>query len=158
MDETTHQDIPNKARALPLTLLRVGVGLVMTVHGWNKLTALAPTQQQFADMGIPMADLAAYLAIAGEMLGGLGLIVGLFTPIAAFGVLCVMLTAIVAVHLPNGLLMKNNGFEYPMILGLNALYFVIRGAGPVSVDAWLRKNKDLPDWLPLGHSDSQVHA
>jgi putative oxidoreductase len=157
-EETSPTDIPGKIRALPLTLLRMGVGMVMTVHGWGKLTDIAATQQQFANIGIPVADASAYLAVAGELLGGLGLLVGLFTPIAALGVLVTMLVAIVFVHLPNGLLMKNNGFEYPMVMALVSLYLAVRGAGPLSVDAWLTKHKDLPDWLPIGQADSQVSA
>jgi putative oxidoreductase len=113
----------------------------MVVHGWMKLTDIAGTQGAFATMGIPEPEVAAYLAVAGELFGGLGLLVGLLTPIAGLGVLCTMIVAIAYAHFSNGLLAQNGGFEYPLTLGLVALYFVARGAGPVSLDAWLARRR-----------------
>ena len=77
----------------------------------------------------------APLAVAGELLGGLGLIVGLFTRVAAFGVMCVMVVAIATVHLHKGLLAEHGGFEYPLLLLATSLYFLVAGGGPVSLDA-----------------------
>jgi putative oxidoreductase len=130
-----------RLRTYALTLLRITVGLVMVTHGWMKMTDIAGTQRGFAQIGIPFSELAAYLAAAGEFLGGLGLIVGLLTPIAAFGVLAVMLVAIFSVHWRNGLLAQQGGFEYPLVLAAVALFFMLRGAGPVSLDAWLARRR-----------------
>ncbi|HCU25167.1 MAG TPA: hypothetical protein DF383_09120 [Deltaproteobacteria bacterium] len=128
--------------SLALTLLRIGTGIIMATHGWLKLQNFSQTVENFAGMGIP--KIGVYLAIAGELGGGLGLIFGLLTPLAAFGILCVMVTAIYNVHLSNGLLAKDGGFEYPMTLGLVALFFIFRGAGPISVDAlFCRKKRDV---------------
>ena len=72
--------------------------------------------KSFTDSGIPA--LFVLLAIAAEFLGSLGLAVGLLTRIAAFGIACVMLVAIVTVHWPHGFFMnwhgnqKGEGFEY----------------------------------------------
>lgn len=120
---------------LSLTLLRISIGVVMAVHGWAKLQNLAQTTEMFASLGLPYVKVMTYLAIAGELGGGIGLILGLITPLAAFGVACVMGVAVVMVHGSNGLLMKNNGFEYPMILFFVALFFIFHGAGPISLDA-----------------------
>jgi len=127
----------NRVRVMTLTLLRVGAGVIMTTHGWMKLTDIAATQHSFANAGIPMPAVSSYVAVAGELLGGLGLIVGLLTPIAAFGVLATMVVAVAFVHLQHGLLAQNGGFEYPLTLGLVALHFMVRGAGPISLDAWV---------------------
>ena len=119
---------------LVVTLLRLSTGLIMAMHGWGKLADIPKTVEMFTGMGMPHADLMVYLAIAGEFLGGLGLLIGFLTPVAAFGIMCVMATAILKVHLHNGLMMQNQGFEYPLTLFFVALFFAIRGAGPFSVD------------------------
>ncbi len=128
---------------LALTLLRIGTGIIMAAHGWQKVQSLPQTIEAFAGMGIP--KIGVYLAIAGELGGGLGLIFGLLTPLAAFGVFCVMATAVAQVHLKNGLFAKDGGFEYPMTLGLVALFFIFRGGGPYSLDAlFCRKKAEVP--------------
>lgn len=129
------QKMQDKLLTPALTLLRVGIGVVMTAHGWVKLTNVGQWKENFGSMGIPAPDIAVWFAIAGEFLGGLGLIVGLLTPIAALGVAFTMLTAIFSVHISNGLFAKNGGFEYPLIVLLSALFFFARGAGPMSLDA-----------------------
>lgn len=125
--------IRGKLEPLALTLLRLSTGVIMASHGWDKLQNLSQTIEQFTHMGVP--KIATYLAIAGELGGGLGLLVGLLTPIAAFGIFCTMAVAVLEVHLPNGLFAKDNGFEYPLTLAMVALYFIFRGAGPISLDA-----------------------
>lgn len=128
---------------LALTLLRIGTGIIMAAHGWQKVQNLPATVEAFAGMGIPKAGV--YLAIAGELGGGLGLIFGLLTPLAAFGVFCVMAVAVFQVHLKNGLFAKDGGFEYPMTLGLVALFFIFRGAGPYGLDTlFCRKKTETP--------------
>jgi len=127
---------------LALTLLRVGTGVIMAAHGWQKVQSLPQTIEAFAGMGIP--KIGVYLAIAGELGGGLGLMLGLLTPLAAFGVFCTMAVAVLKVHLTNGLFAKDGGFEYPMTLGLVALFFIMRGSGPIGLDAlFFRKNRQL---------------
>jgi len=123
--------------AFALTALRVVVGIIMTVHGFQKLGDIEGFQMQVAQMGMPLPATFALLAIAGEFLGGLGLIVGFLTRIAGFGVFCTMAVAVFLVHLPNGLLASNNGFEYPLTLLCTALLFIAHGAGPISLDAVL---------------------
>ncbi len=123
-----------KMETVALTLFRVTVGVIMAVHGYDKLMNIDAVAQGFGGLGIPYPKIATYLAIAGELGGGLGLIFGLLTPIAAFGVLCVMAVAVTQVHWSHGLLAKNNGFEYPLTLFMAALFFIFHGAGPISLD------------------------
>ena len=131
--------IRGRLEPIALTLLRISTGIIMAAHGWEKLQNLPATIEGFASMGIPKA--AVYLAIAGELGGGLGLIVGLLTPIAAFGIFCTMAVAVIQVHLKNCLFAKDGGFEYPLTLAMIALYFIMRGAGPISLDALFCKKK-----------------
>ncbi len=136
------ETVRNKLEPIALTLLRLSTGVIMATHGWGKLQNIAGTTEAFTNMGLPYAKGMVYLAIAGELGGGLGLLVGLLTPIAAFGILCVMAVAILKVHLHNGLVAGNNGFEYPLTLFMVALFFIIRGPGPISLDAlFCRKKK-----------------
>lgn len=132
--------ISSRFQTLSFTALRVGVGFIMAVHGWGKLTNIENTVNMFGNM-LPYPKLMVYLAIAGEFLGGLGLMVGLLTPVAAFGVFCVMVVAILKVHLKNGLMMQNNGFEYQLTLLLVSLFYICHGGGCLSLDALLCRKK-----------------
>jgi putative oxidoreductase len=117
--------------------LRIVIGVIMTAHGWAKLTDLAAWQGRVAELGIPYPEVAAYLAIAGELLGGLGLVFGLLTRVAALGVISVLAVAILTVHLHNGLLMENGGFEFPLVLLVGALFILITGPDRLSADRFL---------------------
>jgi len=124
------------------TVLRVVVGGIMAAHGLQKAVDPAQFQHHLETMGFPLPGLFAYLAIAGELLGGAGLVVGLLTPIAAFGVASTMLVAIFGVHFKHGLFAANGGFEYPLTLLCSALWFMAAGAGPYSLDALWRAARD----------------
>ena len=123
-----------KLSVIVYPFLRIVIGVIMAVHGWGKLNSLEQWTAHVEKMGIPFPEISAYLGVAGEFLGGLGLIAGLFTPVAAFGVFCTMLVAIFAVHWKNGLLAKNGGFEYPLSLMMISLYFIFQGGGRWSLD------------------------
>ncbi|MFW6049831.1 MAG: DoxX family protein [Myxococcota bacterium] len=128
-----------RASTAALTVLRLTLGIIMTAHGWQKLVDTQATIEGFTQMGVPAPGVTVYLAMAGELLGGLGLIFGALTPVAAFGVLAVMVGAIFTVHIGNGLFAQNNGWEFPLLILMTSLYFMARGAGPVSVDALVRQ-------------------
>src|SRR5262245_5252131 len=80
------------------TVLRVVVGVIMAAHGTQKLLDVDAFIAQVASLGIPVPEVAAPLSMAAELLGGLGLVFGLLTRIAAFGVLANMIVAILSVH------------------------------------------------------------
>jgi putative oxidoreductase len=143
----------NEGSIAALTALRVGVGLIFVAHGWQKLSNPEGTAQAFASMGVPAPEVATWLAIGGELFGGLGLALGALTPLSAFGSALVMFFAIVFVHLGKGVFADRGGWELPLTLMLVSLYFVARGAGPISVDELVRKvranRRDEPDVVPL---------
>ena len=130
--------------AAPL-VARLTLGIVMFPHGaqmalgWFGGYGFAGTMGFFTGtMHIPATF--AFLAIAAEFAGSLGLIAGLFSRVAAFGVASVMAVAVVTTHLANGFFMnwygnqKGEGFEYHLLaLGL-ALIVLVCGAGAASVD------------------------
>ncbi|TSA36108.1 MAG: DoxX family protein [Verrucomicrobiaceae bacterium] len=133
-------------------IARLVLGLVMFPHGAQKVlgwfggNGFTGTMQFFTGtmqfftgtMHIPV--LFAFLAIAAEFAGALGLIVGLFSRVAAFGVASVMVVAIFSAHAANGFFMnwfgnqKGEGFEYHLLaIGL-ALIVIVQGAGKASLD------------------------
>jgi putative oxidoreductase len=130
-----------KGGVAALTLLRVIVGVIMVAHGLQKLAGFSEWQANVAKMGLPLPEVSAALALAGELAGGMGLLLGFITPIAAFGVSCTMAVAILTVHASHGLFAKDGGFEYPLTLLATALFFMLRGPGPYSLDALLQRSK-----------------
>jgi len=130
--------------SFPLAIIRLMLGLVMFPHGAQKMLGwfgghgFSGTMGFFTHQGIPAP--LAFLAIAAEFLGGLGLILGFLSRIAAFGVLCNMVVAVLTVHLHNGFFMnwagtnKGEGFEYHLLAIAMALAVMIGGAGAPSVD------------------------
>jgi len=72
-------------------------------------------------------------AAFAEFLGGVLVIIGLFTRVSAFLIACVMLTAVVGVHWPN-FFSSNRGYEYPLVLLAMCLALLISGGGAASAD------------------------
>ncbi|MDX1386539.1 MAG: DoxX family protein [bacterium] len=134
-----------KLEPLVLAFLRIYLGVVMAAHGWLKIQDFGPTVEAFTKMGMPAPKLMVMFAIAGEFGGGLGLIVGLLTPLAALGVFITMAVAVFKVHWANGLFAKDGGFEFPGVLMFAALYFIFRGAGPISLDGLFCRGRSKQD-------------
>jgi putative oxidoreductase len=137
-------------RNFTFAALRVSSGIILAAHGWQKLTDVPSWQEQLQSLGVGAPHVLAYFAIAGEFLGGLGLIVGLLTPIAAFGTACTSAAAIVLVHLGHGLFASQGGFEFPLTLLMVSLLFMAHGGGAWSLDAGL--------WRALRPRDPQREA
>ena len=121
-------------------VLRIAAGLMLMPHGAQKLFGwfggygVDGTGQYFAaQLHLPAS--LALLAGMIEFFGGLSLAAGFATRAAAALVAGMMAVAIVCVHLPNGFFWTSGGFEYPLLWGIVALYFVVRGGGRYSVDA-----------------------
>jgi putative oxidoreductase len=127
-----------------LTILRLGLGVVFFAHGaqkalgWFGGPGYSAMMAGFEAGGIP--PLFAFLAIMAEFLGGIGLLLGLLSRVAAFGIMCNMAVAIYRVHLPNGLFMnwsgqqKGEGYEFHILVLAMGLVILIQGAGLLSID------------------------
>ena len=126
-------------------ILRLVLGVVFFAHGAQKMLGwfggfgFSGTMGYFTGiMHIPAP--LAFLAIAAEFFGGLGLILGFLTRIAAFGIAVNMLVAIVIVHGGFGFFMnwsgtqKGEGYEYHLLVLAMTAFLMIRGAGAFSVD------------------------
>ena len=144
--------IINTSDDFTLTALRLVLGIIFFAHGAQKALGwfggygYSGTMGFFTkQMGIPAP--LAFLAIAAEFLGGLGLIVGLLGRIAAFGIIINMMVAIVMVHGQFGLFMnwagsqKGEGFEYHLLAIALGLVILIKGSGAFSVDKVLSESR-----------------
>jgi putative oxidoreductase len=77
----------------------------------------------------------AYLVGAGQFFGGLAILVGLFTRIAAACLVVIMLGAIIIVHLSHGFDVSHGGIEYAFTQLLIVLALLITGPGEYSLAA-----------------------
>jgi len=129
-------------------ILRLVLGVIFFAHGAQKMLGwfggygFTGTMGFFTGlMHIPAPF--AFLAIAAEFFGGLGLIFGLLTRVASFGIFCNMVMAVAMVHRQFGLFMnwtgaqKGEGYEYHFLVLAITAFLMIRGAGAASVDRML---------------------
>jgi len=122
-----------------LLLLRVVLGLTMAAHGYNKFFGggrIPGTAGWFDSIGMKPGMLHARLAASTELLAGLGLAVGLLTPIPAAGFVALMVVAAWTVHRDNGFFIVKSGWEYNLVLGVAAVAIAGTGACRYSLD-WL---------------------
>src|SRR5882762_2800962 len=126
-------------------ILRLVLGVVFFAHGAQKLLGWFGGYGLSGTMGFLTGMMHiptpfAFLAIAAEFFGGLGLILGFLTRIAAFGIAANMLVAIGMVHGPFGFFMnwssaqKGEGFEYHLLVLAITAFLMVRGAGALSID------------------------
>ncbi|HYR21218.1 MAG TPA: DoxX family protein [Myxococcales bacterium] len=135
-------------------VMRLALGLVFFAHGGQKVLGwwggygASATIQGFAKMGLP--PVVTVLIMAAELGGGILLILGFLTRLAALGIGCVMAGALFLVHAKVGFFMnwagtqKGEGFEYHILaLGL-AIALLIKGGGALSVDrALAREDREM---------------
>ncbi|WP_243450226.1 DoxX family membrane protein [Desulfosporosinus sp. Sb-LF] len=123
--------------------LRLALGIVFFAHGAQKLLGWFGGYGWSGTMGyltqtVHLATPIAGVVILLEFFAGIALILGFLTRPAALGIAIVMLGAAVTVHLPNGFFLDKGGVEYVFVLFLIALFFLINGAGTVSIDRLIR--------------------
>ncbi|MFJ6791527.1 DoxX family protein [Streptomyces angustmyceticus] len=124
-----------------LLLLRLALGLTMAGHGAQKLLGwfggpgLDGTGQFFTMSGYPSGRVMAVVAGLSETLGGLGLVFGLLTPLAAAAVVGTMVNAL-AVKWGGGFFAPK-GVEYELLLTAGAAALALTGPGRFAVDRFL---------------------
>ena len=124
--------------SIGIALVRVIVGVVFLAHGYQKffIFGLAGSTAAFGQMGVPAPSITAPMVATLELVGGLALILGFLTRLAALGLAINMLGAIVFVRIAGGFFMPN-GAEYEIALCVACLALVLAGAGAMSIDATL---------------------
>ena len=124
-------------------LLRIGLGVSFFLHGYGKV----PIQQGFIDWlaskGIPFADLTAFLVAWGEMLSGIGILIGgliglslptignIITRLSGGAVMVIMIGALLLAHSNWGIFFGERGSilfaSEQLFLLLLGTYFAIKG-------------------------------
>ncbi len=131
-----------------ITVVRVVLGVIFFAHGSQKVLGwfggygLKGTTGWLASIGLPLP--VAYAVCFFEFLGGIGLILGLLTRLAALAVIVVMVGAIAKVHWRNGFFInwdlapgKGHGMEANLAFLAMAVACLIAGGGALSLDALL---------------------
>lgn len=123
-------------RDLGLLIVRIGLGVVMIAHGWQKYAqnTIEGTTQGFGQLGVPFPELAAPGITALEVFGGAAIILGLLTPLVGVAYTATMIGAAVLVHAPNGFFVAGGGYEFVGLLAVLSLGLAITGAGRFSLD------------------------
>lgn len=128
------------APAAPV-IARLLVGTVMAVHGWQKLTEMTPAgfgEGMLGMLGVPAPVLFGWIVTLVELVGGLALIVGALTRIAALLNIGVLVGALLLVKIDIGLIapvgadMPGAELEFGLLAGL--LVVALLGPGKPSVD------------------------
>ena len=122
-------------------LVRVVVGAMFLMHVWGKFNAgVARIAGNFGtNYGLPMPELFVYTAMGLELVGGVCLIIGLFTRFFAAALAVEMGIAFLFAHLPKGYSVGAGGYEYVLLIGVVLLAIAMRGGGQYSVDAKIGK-------------------
>lgn len=138
------QKLLQTSNEFTLTFARLLLGVVFFAHGAQKVLGwfggfgFSATVGAFVKLGMPAG--LAYFAMFVEFFGGLSLIFGLFSRLAALGITAEMLGAIFTVHIHVGFFMnwyglqKGEGFEYHLLTIAIAVLIMVRGAGALSLD------------------------
>lgn len=127
-------------RMIPLSwlIVRFGVGWVLLVHGYGKIVRGMAAQAKALDASVPGFGAwnlpLSYLLTFVEGLGGLCILLGLFTRFfgAANAIEMGFLTFVL--YWGNGFSWLNRGYEYTLLWGFMCLAIALRGGGPYSLD------------------------
>ncbi|MCT7657046.1 DoxX family protein [Mycobacterium deserti] len=123
----------NTTADVGLLILRIGVGAAILQAGLIKVFDFSTTVGFMESAGWRLPGLAAFMVTAAETLGGLGLIFGAATPLAAFAVISAMVDAW-AVNVSGGAFWSEP-FNVPFLIGIGATALLFTGAGAYSIDA-----------------------
>lgn len=134
---------PPSRPSIGMLVLRIVFGVILIAHGLQKLLVfgLPGTTESFASIGIPLPAISTPLVVFVELVGGTAIVLGLGTRIFAALATVSMLVATFVVHLPFGLFVDNNGFEYTLILSAVGIALVVTGPGRFSIDALIGRRR-----------------
>ena len=123
------------------TFVRIVVGIMFLMHVSVKfkIGAGAVAANIFAKNGFEPALAWAYMTMFIELVGGVCLIIGLFTRFVAAVLAIEMIIALLFVHLAKGYAAGGGGYEYVLLIGAACFFIAMRGGGPYSVDRLIGK-------------------
>jgi putative oxidoreductase len=123
----------SKAQSFGLAVLRIVIGVVFFMHGYQKLFKMGfhGVAGMFGHLGIPLPMLFAVVVTLVEFVGGILLITGLATRVPATLLAIDIFVAILTVHLKKGFF--SPGVEFPLTLLAGAFCLTLSGGGSASV-------------------------
>lgn len=145
VEATSHYYVPALGRIYSAVgeyaepILRIVLGAILIPHGMQKLfgafggSGFAANAALFDRIGFTPGVFWGTLVGCTEFIGGILLVLGLFTRFAAAAVLIFMLVAMKFTS-ARGFFWTGGGMEYSLLIGVCALFFLIRGGGRCSLD------------------------
>jgi putative oxidoreductase len=118
------------------TILRIALGIIYVMHAYLALFVFGPPDAAAyqRDIGLPFPELGVWYLIAAHGLGGIMMILGVFTRWAALANVPIMFVALLLVHLKQGFFMtKDGGYEYVFLLLAATVAQVFLGGGGVTL-------------------------
>jgi putative oxidoreductase len=142
-------------RQLAPIFLRLAIGFGFTAHGWAKLTRGPEHFAQLLEtLHVPFSQLAAWISVLTELLGGLALLAGLFVSLWSIPLIAAMLVAMLTIQIhygyssvntigltPHGPIFGPPGYEINLLYIAGLISLMITGAGRYSVDAYIASGK-----------------
>jgi len=125
--------ILDRFQPLGVTAMRLVLGAIMIAHGYPKVFGGLQHHAQFVQ-SLGMPPWLGYVSSFAEFGGGILLVVGFLTRLAALAVLIDMLVAIFTVHWKHGFLGEGN-YQFPLALAAIAFALLLSGGGSISLDA-----------------------
>jgi putative oxidoreductase len=132
-----------------LLILRVTLGVLFFAHGYQKLVTIGLPEMHvgFMKYHIPVPGVAATFVTFLELVGGIALVLGLFTRILGLIFAIEMLVAIFAVHIKHGLI-GPQAVELPLIFGAASVALALSGGGFPSLDRRISRRRVRVGTLP----------
>lgn len=121
-------------QSLALLFVRVGIAYGFYKPALLKWANIDSTSLWFAKLGFPLPKIMTLLSASVEIVGVVLLTIGLFTRIISLPLMVIMIVAIFIVHISNGFIAGNNGFEIPLYYLLFLSILASHGAGKFSLD------------------------
>ena len=124
------------ARPFSWLILRIGVGLILAIHGYGKIGRMTP----------PVALVKAYPSLESigtqltfslliiEFVGGMAIMLGLFTRFFAAAAAIEMAVLTFIIYWSSGFSWLNRGYEFTLLWGFMCFAIALRGGGPYSLD------------------------
>lgn len=121
--------------ALAMVPIRLWCGAMMIYHGWGKVSDNPQEFVTWVNTDLYLPEFLGWAAIGGEFLGGLLVLIGLWTRLGAFFILCTMLVAGFVAHKDDPWSKKEHALGYAVMAGA----ILIAGGGLASIDERLSR-------------------
>lgn len=140
MRGVSEKEVDMEVTDVALLLIRVCVGLTLVAHGLNHAFGggkIAGTAGWFEGLGLRPGVVHAWASVLAELAAGIGIAIGLLTPLACAAAIGVMTVAGVISHRSNGFFVFRDGYEYVLMIAVICAAVSLAGPGRASVDGAL---------------------